>query len=77
MTADPLLDPEQAPETNGFQLQLGPDGLCRLVLLGEGGKPLAVLTLAAPNADRLARELAGRRDAYEKRTREQKRGPTH
>ncbi|MDH3028309.1 hypothetical protein [Methylobacterium fujisawaense] len=56
-----------APFTTGFQLQIGPDGAARLILLGTAARAdavLAVLALDADQADRLAQELAQRRDTY-------------
>jgi len=56
-----------APFTTGYQLQVGPDGVARLVLLGTPADPevvVAVLGLNAAQADRLAKELAQRRQTY-------------
>lgn len=61
---DPLVSPAGAPLTTGFQLQLGPAGRCRLVLLGPDDAPMATLDLDAAQADRLAQELGCRRETY-------------
>ncbi|MGC5781625.1 hypothetical protein [Methylobacterium sp. NFXW15] len=61
---DPLVTTTGAPLTTGFQLQLGPDGRCRIVLLGRDDAPLATLDLDAAQADRLAQELGDRRKTY-------------
>lgn len=56
-----------APFTTGYQLQIGPDGVARLVLLGTRTDPeavVAVLGLDAVQADRLAQELTQRRQTY-------------
>jgi hypothetical protein len=60
----PFRPGETTPATSGFQLQLGPDGRCRLIL-GQAGAEIAILTLAPDDADRLAHELAQRRETYE------------
>jgi len=60
------------PETSGFQLQLGPDGRCRLIL-GQAGAEIAILTLAPDDADRLAQALAQRRETYD----QARKGRTH
>lgn len=62
------------PETSGFQLQLGPDGRCRLVL-GEVGAEVAILTLAPDDADRLAQALSQRRETYEQARQGKTRAP--
>ncbi|GJD59818.1 hypothetical protein [Methylobacterium dankookense] len=74
---DPLIpEVSEVEATNGFQLQLGPDGRCRIVLLGKGHAPIACLELDAANADRLAEELAERRRTYEQgKAREKGRAP--
>ncbi|GEP12277.1 hypothetical protein [Methylobacterium gnaphalii] len=59
--------PEETPDCVGFQLQLAPNGVCRIVVLGEDGHPrraVAILNLDAADADRLAHELLDRRGAY-------------
>lgn len=59
-------DPD-TPDTGLFQIQYGPNGACRIVLVDEGstsGLPrvIANLTLPAEEADELARMLEpGRR----------------
>ena len=66
-----VLDPASiaaASFTTGYQLQIGPDGAARLILLGTAADPdvvLAVLGLDAAQADRLAQELTQRRHTYE------------
>jgi len=63
---DPLVATAGALLTAGFQLQLGPDGRCRIVLLGRDDTPMATLELDGAQADRLAQELANRRETYAK-----------
>lgn len=66
LTLDPVAI-AAAPFTTGFQLQIGPDGAARLILLGaeaQADAVLAVLGLSADQADRLAQELEHRRDTY-------------
>lgn len=56
-----------APDTGLFQIQYGPNGACRIVLVDEGSpsslpRVIATLTLPAEEADELARMLEpGRR----------------
>ena len=70
----PFRPAETTPATSGFQLQLGPDGRCRLIL-GQAGAEIAILTLAPDDADRLAHELAQRRETYEQARRGKNRAP--
>lgn len=73
---DNLIPSAEVEATNGFQLQLGPEGRCRIVLLGVGNDPIARLDLNAAQADRLAEELAERRRTYEQgKAREKGRAP--
>ncbi|CAO4174909.1 hypothetical protein [Methylorubrum populi] len=57
--------PPGTPDADRFQLQLGRDGVCRLVLLDDDAtQAIAILTLSAESADRLAQEIAARRETY-------------
>lgn len=67
----------QPETTTGFQLQVGPDGACRLLVQGTADDPtatLAILALDGPTADRLAQELTDRRKTYQA-GRQQQGGP--
>lgn len=68
-----------APFTTGWQLQIGPGGACRLVVLGTADDAeaiIAVLELDTASADRLSRELAERQKSYDQRRKGQG-GATH
>lgn len=73
-----------APDTGQFQVQFGPDGACRLVLIDErsqAGAPriLATLTLSADDMDELARMLepAKRRALWQQMADQAAKGAQH
>ncbi|MHC2090398.1 hypothetical protein [Methylobacterium sp. CM6244] len=74
----------QAPDTGLFQVQYGPDGACRIVLIDQrspAGEPrvIGTLTLPAKDADELAHmmEPARRRQMWKDMADQAAKGAQH